>query len=121
MATLNAPATLEQATDFSTNYAASTLVILDGATTLATHTVTSFAATNTGSNGTATATIAASGAATIAATGTADGAELRSGTEIIVLSVGVAASGADLILTTLTYVTGETSTVNSLVVTLPAS
>jgi len=123
MATLNAAATLEQAGDFATDYANSTLVIKAGATVLATHTVTSFAATNTGSNGTATATIAAAGAATIAASGTADSATLTSnvGGRIITLTVGLGGSGADLILSTTTYVSGETSTVSSLVVTFPAA
>ena len=121
MATLNAAATLEQASDFATDYANSTLVIKDGATTLATHTVTSFAPTNTGSNGTATATIASSGEATIAASGTADSATLTSsvGGRIITLTVGTSAT--DLVLSTLTYVSGETSTVSSLVVTFPAA
>ena len=118
MPTLNAATTLEQAQDFATNWAAADIVILNGATVLVTHSVTSWNAANSGSDGTATAVVASAGAATITGTGTqtADGAELRSGTEVIVLAVGT-----DITLTTTTFINGETSTVTSLVITFPAS
>jgi hypothetical protein len=119
MATLNAAATLEQASDFGTDYATATLLILDGATTLASHSTTSWAASNSGANGLATATLANAGAETILADGTADSATLTAGGKTITLTVGL--SGSDLNLSTLTYVTGETSTVSSLVTTFPAA
>ncbi len=114
MATLNAAATLEQVNDFATDFAGATLVILDGATTLATHTITSWTTSNTGNDGTATAVPAS--APTIVADGTANVAELRAGSSVITLVIGT-----DITLTTTTYVTGETSTITSLVVTAPAA
>ena len=121
MATLNAQATLQIAQNFRDNYATSTILILAGATTLATHSTTSWTATNTGSNGTVTAALANAGAETISATGTADGATITDGPEVITLTVGLAGSGADLILSTVDYVSAQTSTINSLVVTVPAA
>jgi hypothetical protein len=121
MATINAPATLQIAGNFGIDYATSTILILDGATTLATHSTTSWTASNTGNDGTATATLANAGAETITANGTADGATITDGAESIALTVGLSGSGADLILSTLTYVSGETSTINSLVVTVPST
>jgi hypothetical protein len=121
MATINAAGTLQIAGNFATDYATSTILILAGATTLATHSTTSWAATNTGNNGTVTAALANAGAETISASGTADGATITDGTEVLTLTVGLSGSGADLILSTLTYVSGETSTINSLVVTVPAA
>lgn len=117
MPTLNAAATLEQATDFAADYASSTLTILAGATTLATHTVTSWTPSNNGAAGRATAGAIAD--ATIANSGTANSATLTSGTRTITLSVGVAGSGADLILSTTNYIAGETSSVQSLVANFP--
>ena len=123
MATLNAQATLQIANNFGTDYATSTIEILAGANVLATHSTTSWAGTNTGNNGTVTAALANAGAATItgAGTQTATSAVMTDGTETITLTAGLAGSGADLIFSTLTYVNGETSTINSLVVTVPAS
>lgn len=117
MTTLNAAATLEQATDFAADYASSTLTILAGATTLATHTVPTWTPSNNGAAGRATA--AAIADATIAATGTANSATLTNGTRTITLSVGVSGSGADLILSTTNYILGETSSVQSLVANFP--
>ena len=115
---LNAAFTLKQANDFSTDFAGATLNILDGATVLASHTVPSWAASNNGAAGRATA--AAISDVTIGnGGGTADGATLTSGGRTITLSVGL--SGADLNLSTLTYVDGETSAISSLVVNFPAS
>ena len=116
MATANAAATLARATDWGTDFATATLVILDGATTLATHTMASFVASNSGSNGLATANSIAD--ATIAADGTADSATLTAGSSVYTLTVGT--SGADLNLSTLTYVIGQTSSITGLVVTFPA-
>jgi hypothetical protein len=119
MATLNAAATLEQATDFGADYATATILILDGATTLASHSTTSWTPTNSGANGVATAVLANAGAETILADGTANSATITAAGKTITLSVGL--SGSDLNLSTLTYVTGETSTISSLVVTFPAA
>lgn len=116
MATGNAAATLDRASDWGGSFASSTLTILDGVTTLATHTVPSFTPSNSGNDGLATAAAIAN--ATIAASGTADGATLTEGTKTYTLTVGT--SGADLNLSTLTYVSGETSSISSLVVTFPA-
>ena len=123
MTVLNAAATLQIAGNFGTDYATSTIEVLAGTNVLATHSTTSWAATNTGNNGTATAVIANSGAATItgAGTQTATSATITDGTEVITLTVGLSGSGADLILNTLTYINGETSTISSLVLTVPAS
>ena len=123
MTVLNAAATLQIAGNFGTDYATSTIDVLAGTNVLATHSTTSWAATNTGNNGTATAVIANSGAATITGAGiqTATSATITDGTEIITLTVGLSGSGANLILNTLTYINGETSTISSLVVTVPAS
>ena len=118
MATLNAAATLEQATDFGTNYAGATLEVRDGATVCATFTITSWTPTNTGNDGTATAVIAAP--VTIAVSGNpVDSAVLISGTEEITLTVGT--SGAEINWNTLNFVSGETATLSSLVFTFPAT
>ena len=123
MTVLNAAATLQIAGNFGTDYATSTIEVLAGTNVLATHSTTSWAATNTGSNGTATAVLANSGAATITGAGiqTATSATITDGTEVITLTVGLSGSGADLILNTLTYINGETSTISSLDLTVPAS
>ena len=116
MATGNAAATLARATDFGTDFSAQTLTILDGATTLATHTIGTFTPSNSGADGLATSSAIAN--ETIAASGTADGATISDGSKTYTLTVGLA--GADLNLSTLTYVLGETSSISSLVVTFPA-
>jgi hypothetical protein len=121
MPTLNAPATLQQAVNHNVDYSTAIIEVLLGATVLATHTASSWAASNTGNDGTATATMANGGAETIVADGTADGARMSIGGRVITLSLGLSGSGAELILSSLTYVTGETSTVVSLVSTYPAA
>ena len=121
MTVLNAPATLEQITNFAADYANATISILDGATVLVTHTATSWTPSNTGNDGTATAVLANGGAETIIATGTPTSATVTSGSSVITVSVGLSGSGADLIISTTFYILNETSTINSLVVTAPAS
>jgi len=118
MATGNAASTLDRATDFGTSFASSTLTILAGATSLAVHTVPSFTPTNNGADGVATASAIADD--TILASATADSPTLTEGTKTYTLTVGLVGSGADLELSTLTYVTGETSTISTLVVTFPS-
>ena len=121
MAIANAAATLKRAQDFGTDFATSTLVIRAGATAVATHTVPSWTATNSGSD--ALATAAAIATATISGTGsqTATSATLTKGTRVYTLTLGTSGSGADIIVSTTNFIAGETSTVNSLVVTVRAS
>jgi hypothetical protein len=121
MATANAAATLERADDFAADYTTATLTILDGATTLAAHTLAGFTTSNSGADGVATANAIAD--VTIAADGTADGAVLAVdyglGTEkSYTLTLGT--SGTDVIVSTTNYISGETSSINSFVVTFPA-
>lgn len=116
MATGNAAATLARATDFGADFSAQTLEILDGATVLASHTIGTFTPSNSGADGLATSSAISD--ETIAANGTADGATISDGSKTYTLTVGT--SGADLNLSTLTYVSGETSSITSLVVTFPA-
>lgn len=113
MATLDTAARNSILDDFGAAYAGATLVILDGAVALATHTLAGFAVAAAGSM-----TASAIATATIAASGTADGATITSADGVVTLTVGT--SGADLNLSTLTYVSGETSTISSLVITKAA-
>jgi hypothetical protein len=113
MSTADTAARNARAADFSTDYAAATLIIKEGATTLATHTLAGFGAPSVG-----VLTASAIATATIAASGTADTATLSDGTGTYTLTVGL--SGSDVNLSTLTYVSGETSTISSLTVTFPA-
>lgn len=113
MATGDTTARNSRASDFAADYATATLTIFDGATTLATHTLAGFGAPSTG-----VITANAIADATIAASGTADSATISDTAGTYTLTVGT--SGADLNLSTLTYVNGETSSINSLTVTFPA-
>ena len=113
MATLNAAATLEQANDFNTDYGAATLTVQEGATVLATHTLAGFTTANAGANATATADTIAD--ATISASGTAD-TVLLTGASGKVIDIS-----ADVTLSTNNYISGETSSITSLVFTFSAS
>ena len=113
MASANAAATLERADDWAANFATASMIILAGATTLASHTLASFVTSNSGADALATANAIAD--ETIAATGTADSAEITVGGKTYTLVVGV-----DIILSTTNYISGETSSINSLVVTFLA-
>lgn len=113
MATGDTTARNSRASDFSADYATATLTIKAGATTLATHTLAGFGAPATG-----VITANAIADATIAADGTADSATISDTAGTYTLTVGL--SGADLNLSTLTYVNGETSSITSLTVTFPA-
>ena len=115
MATGNTTARNSRASDFAADYATATLTIFEGATTLATHTLTGFGAPATGvitPNPIADATIVASSVTA------ADSATISSAAGTYTLTVGT--SGADLNLSTLTYVTGETSSITSLAITFSA-
>lgn len=113
MATGNAAATLSRADDWSSDFAAGTITIKDGATDLAVHALTGFTTTNAGDNATATANAIADD--TILSTGTADTVELTSGALTYNLAIG-----ADIILTTTSYVIGEPSQIASMIVTFNA-
>lgn len=115
MATADTTARNSRASDFSSDYTTATLTILDGVTTLASHTLAGFGAPSTG-----VITANAIATAVIAATGTADGATLSDTAGTYTLTVGLTGSGADVILSTTTYVSGETSTISSLAVDFPA-
>ena len=96
-------------------FGTSSLVILAGATPLATHSVPSM----TNSNGAVTAGAIADD--TIDSTGTATSATLTQAGRVLTLSVGLTGSGAEVILSSLSYVAGGTSSITSLVITYPAS
>lgn len=113
MATGDTTARNSRASDFAADYATATLTIFDGATPLATHTLAGFGAPSTG-----VITANAIANETIAASGTADSATISDTSGTYTLTVGT--SGTDLVLSTLTYVSGETSTISSLTVTFPA-
>ena len=110
MATPNTAELNALANDFATRYADATLQIREGATVLATHTLAGFGAA---SNGTVTANAIADD--TIDATGTADNAKLIDGSTEYDLTLGT--SGTDVVVSTTNYITGETSSVNSLAIT----
>ena len=115
MSTADTTARNSRASDFSTDFSTSTLTIKEGATTLATHTLAGFGAPATG-----VITASAIADATIAASGTADTATLSDTAGTYTLTVGVTASGADVEISTLTFVAAETSSVTSLTVDFPA-
>lgn len=110
MATPNTAELNALANDLATRYADATLEIRAGSTVLATHTLAGFGAA---SNGTVTANAITD--ATIAANGTADNAKLIDGATEYDLTLGT--SGADVIVSTTNYISGETSSVNSLAIT----
>jgi len=118
MATADAAATLERADDFSADYTTATLTIKSGANTLATHTLAGFVTSNDTDDGLATANTIADVSITGTGTQTADSAVVTAGGKSYTLTVGT--SGADLNLSTLTYVNGETSSITSFVVRFPA-
>lgn len=113
MATANTAERNARADDWATRYADATLQIREGATVLASHTLAGFGAA---SNGTVTASAIAD--ATIAASGTADNAKLIDGSTEYDLTLGT--SGADVVVSTTNYISGETSSINSFAVTFPA-
>jgi len=113
MATGDTTARNSRASDFAADYGTATLTILAGATTLATHTLAGFGAP---SNGVITANAIAD--ATIAASGTADSATLSDTAGTYTLKLGT--SGTDVVVSTTNYISGETSTINSMTVTFPA-
>lgn len=112
MAVKNAAATLNEASNFNTDWGSATLTVQQGSTVLATHTMNGFTESNNGANGVATA--AAVTDATIATTGTADTVLLTQGAREINIT-------NDVTLSTQNYVSGETSRVVSLSFTFPAS
>ena len=114
MPSLNAAARNSMATAAGTLCGSGTLQILAGATVLATHTMAGFGSPT---NGVITASAIAS--VTIAASGTANGAKIINGTQEVTLTLGT--SGAEVIVSSTSYVAGGTSTINSVTITYPAS
>lgn len=120
MAQANKAETLDRASDFGTDFATATIKIKAGANVLATHTLAGFTFSNDPDvenptdDGLATAEEIADVAITGLGVQTADGAEMTAGSKTYSLSV------ADLNLSTTTYVNGETSSINSLVVRFKA-
>lgn len=113
MATANTTERNARASDWAARYANATLEIRDGTTVTATHTLAGFGAPSTG-----VITANAISDATIAASGTADNAKLIDGANEYDLTLGT--SGADVVVSTTNYISGETSSINSLTVTFPA-
>lgn len=126
MPSLNTSSTNSQADNVGTDFTTATLIIYDGTppananaalssnTALATHTLTGWGAAVAGA-------IAAAAIATetIAANGTATFARLVLTTKTMQVTVGT--GGQELVLSSTSYVLGEDSTINSLIITQPAS
>lgn len=122
---LNTASQNSQATKMATDHATSTLIIYAGAvpatandaagTALATHTLTGFAAASAGS-----VVANAIANATIAATGTAAYARISNGTQTNQLTLGLSGSGAEVIVTNTSYVSGGESQIASLTLTQSA-
>ena len=115
MSTGDTTARNSRASDFSADYTTATLTLLSGATALAVHTLAGFGAPATG-----VITANAIADATILDTLTCDGATLADAAGSYALTVGLVGSGADVEISSLTFIAGETSSVNSLTVTFPA-
>lgn len=113
MATPNTAELNARATDWATRYADATLQIRAGATVLATHTLAGFGAASGGS-----VTASAISDATIAADGTADNAKIIDGSTEYDLTLGT--SGADVVVSTTNYISGQTSSINSMTVSFTA-
>ena len=119
MADFNALAKRTAMDLFVSTYDTASLVIFEGATALVTHTMAGYqAATGEGvvvANAVADATIANS------TTTGATSAKLIAGGNEITLSVGIAGSGAEVIMSSLTLVEGGNSIINSVTLTALAS
>lgn len=118
MATANTAERNARANDWATRYAGAVLQIRAGTTVLASHTLAGFGAAASGSvtaNAIADATIGNGG-------GTADNAKLIDGSNEYDLTLGTSGDTPtpDVIVSTTNYIDGETSSINSLVVTFPA-
>jgi len=115
MPVLNTAAINAQADNIGTDYATANVIIYDGGTVLATHTLQGWVAAVGG----------VVGADNLPNTdiidddGTADSAKVVAGG--LEMDVSVGTSNAELILSSLNYITGETSRINSLTITQPAS
>lgn len=122
---LNTAQQNSQVSNLATNLATASLIIYAGSvpatanaaagTVLVTHTLAGFGSASSGS---VTANAVAN--ATIAATGTASYARITNGTNTVQLTLGLSGSGAECIVSGLSYVSGETSQVVSIVLSQPA-
>lgn len=114
MSSLNTTARNYMADSVGTGFGTATLTILAGATALATHTLAGFGAAV---NGVITANAIANDA--IDNSGTADSVTITQAGRTLTLSIGT--SGTEVIVPTLSYVAGGTSSITSLTITYPAS
>jgi hypothetical protein len=126
MPSLNTSCTNSQADNIGTDFTTATLIIYDGTppananaalagnTALVTHTLTGWGAS---AAGVITANTIAT--ETIAATGTASFARLVLTTKTMQVTVGIGAQ--ELVVSSVSYVSGEDSTINSLTITQPES
>lgn len=113
MPSLNTAARNHMADAIVSGFGTATLTILAGATALATHTLTGLV----NSGGVVTASAIADD--TIDATGTATSVTITQAGRTLTLSIGT--SGTEVVVPTLSYVAGGTSSISSLVITYPAS
>lgn len=111
MATPNAAETTRRLNAFATTYGTATVEIKAGATVLASYSVTGWAAPS----GSSVTSDAISNVVN-ANTGTADNATLSNGTQEYTLTVGL--SGSDINIDNLSYVAGETSSLNPITVSV---
>ena len=115
MPSLNTAARNHMADAIASGWPTATLTILAGATAVATHTLTGL----TNSGGVITASAIADAEISGTGTNTATSATLTQAGRTLTLSIGT--TGTEVIVPTLSYVAGGTSTINSLTITYPAS
>lgn len=114
MPTLNVTAANTALSQFISTYTTATLSLFVGGTSVATHTLTGFGAVSGGS-----VTANAIADVTYSGGGTVSSAKLVAGANEITLTVGVSGSGAEVIMTSTTAVSGGTSKILSLTQTMP--
>lgn len=126
MPLINTSSVNSQADNIGNDFTTATLIIYDGTppasanaalsgnTALVTHTLAGWGASVAGA-----ITAAAIATETIAANGTATFARLVLTTKTMQVTVGT--GGQELVLSSTSYVLGEDSTINSLIITQPAS
>ena len=117
MATASTSERNARANDWAARYGNGILQIRNGTTVLAAHTLAGFAAA---SGGTVIANAIANVNITGAGTQTANNAKLIDGSDEYDLTLGLAGSGSDVIVTSTTYVNGQPSEITGFQVTFPA-
>lgn len=124
---LNTASQNSQVTNLATDHATSTLVIRSGAvpananatfgTALVSHTIAGFGSASAGS---VVASAIANQTITGAGTQTSTHATMSNGTEEVLLTLGASGSGAEVIVSSTTYINGGTSQITSLTLSQPA-